>query len=159
MPGGDDDVVDLGHLGELLGDLDELVALAADADHRHLVEAELERVGDADDLEDAALDEPVGAGADRRLGDAELGGDLGERPAAVGLEVLDDPLVERRDLVGARARSRAGCADCGLAGSWPGMLARVRAVPSALPAAADADRVSRDRAPRGPAHGRGSRRS
>ena len=77
-----------------------LVALAADADHRHLVEAELERVGDTDDLEDAALDEPVRAGPDGRLRDAELGGDLGERPSAVGLEVLDDPLVERRHVVG-----------------------------------------------------------
>ena len=102
--GGDDDVVDLGHLGQVLGHLDELGALAADADHRHLVEAELERIGDADDLEDPALDQPVRPGADGRLGDAELGGDLGERPAAVGLEVLDDPLVERRDLVGARPR-------------------------------------------------------
>ena len=98
-PGGDDDVIDFGHLGEVLGDLDQLVALAADADHRHLVEAELERVGHADDLEDAALDEPVRPSADGGLGDPEVGRDLGERATPVGLEVLDDPLVERGDVV------------------------------------------------------------
>src|SRR5207249_8869917 len=74
-------------------------------DHRLLVEAELERVRDADDLEDPALDEPVRPGPHRGLADAELRGDLRERPAAVLLEVLDDPLVERRDLV---ARPRRG---------------------------------------------------
>ena len=112
-PGGDDDVVDLGHLGQVLGDLDQLVALAADADHRHLVEAELERVGDADDLEDPPLDQPVGPGPDGGLGHAEVGGDLGERPAAVGLEVLDDPLVERRDLVAGARPPPAGAATDG----------------------------------------------
>src|SRR3712207_9262298 len=45
------------------------------------------------------LDESVGARPDGCLGDAEIGGDLGERPATVLLEVLDDPLVERRHLV------------------------------------------------------------
>ena len=85
--------------------VDQLVALAADADHGHLLEAELERVGDADDLEDAALDEPVGPGAHGRLGHAEVGGDLGVRASAVGLEVLDDPLVEVGHLFGRRERS------------------------------------------------------
>src|SRR6478736_547708 len=92
--GGDDDVVDLGHVGYLLRDGHEPIALAADADHRHLLEAEFERVGDADDLEDAALDEAVRAGPDGRLGDAQIGCDLCERAPAVGLEVLDDSLVE-----------------------------------------------------------------
>jgi hypothetical protein len=63
------------------------------------VEPELERVRHADDLEDPALDQAVRASADGRLRDAEIRGDLGERPATVGLEVLDDPLVERRDVV------------------------------------------------------------
>ena len=81
--------------------------LALDPDHRPLLEPQLERVGDADDLEDALLDQPVGAGADGGLGDAEVGGDLGERPPAVLLEVLDDPLVEVRDLVRVPAVARA----------------------------------------------------
>ena len=72
MPGGDHDVVDLREGGHGLGHADEPVALAADADHRHLLEAELERVGHADDLEDAPFDEPVGPGAHRGLADAEL---------------------------------------------------------------------------------------
>src|SRR5262245_36033527 len=95
----DHDVVDFGHLGDLFGDRHEAVALAADTDHRHLLEAELERVGDADDLEDAALDEAVRARPDRSLAHAELGGDLGVGATAVSLEVLDDPLVELRDLL------------------------------------------------------------
>ena len=64
-----------------------------------------------DDLEDAALDQAVRPRPDRRLGHAEVGRDLGERPAAVGLEVLDDPLVEGRHVVvGAAvvARDRVG---------------------------------------------------
>ena len=60
---------------------------------------ELERVGDTDDLEDPALDQPIRAGPDRGLGDAELGGDLRVRSATVRLEVLDDPLVEVRHVV------------------------------------------------------------
>jgi hypothetical protein len=71
---------------------------AADPDQR-LLEAELARVGDAHDLEDAALDQPVRAGPDGGLGHAQLVGDLGERAPTVGLEVLDDPLVERRELI------------------------------------------------------------
>jgi hypothetical protein len=65
--GGDHDVVDFGHRRQLLGDLDQLRALAADPDHRHLVEPELERVRHADDLEDPALDQAVRASADSRL--------------------------------------------------------------------------------------------
>ena len=107
MPGRDDDVVDLGELRERLGDLHQPVALAADPDHRHLLEAELQRVGDADDLEDPALDEAVRPRADGGLGHAEVGRDLGERPAAVLLEVLDDPLVEVRHVVRAERAGRA----------------------------------------------------
>ena len=70
------------------------------------MEAELERIGHADDLEDPPLDEPVRPGAHGRLAHAELGGDLGERAPAVLLEVLDDPLVELGDLV-----ARAGPGD------------------------------------------------
>ena len=57
-------------------------------------------------LDDPPLDEPVRARADGRLGDAELGGDLGERPPTVLLEVLDDPLVELGDLVDRRSAER-----------------------------------------------------
>ena len=72
---------------------------------------ELERVGDADHLEDAAFDQPVRPGADGGLGHPEVEGDLGERPATIRLEVLDDPLVERRDvLAGARGRGRGAAA-------------------------------------------------
>src|SRR5258708_30446203 len=56
-PGRDDDVVDLGHLGAAGSDLHQAVGLAADADHRHLLEPELERIGHPDDLQDAALDD------------------------------------------------------------------------------------------------------
>ena len=69
------------------------------------MEAELEWVRDADDLEDAALDESIGPGADGGLGHAEVGRDLGVRPAAVGLEVLDDPLVQLGDVLPGTGRS------------------------------------------------------
>jgi hypothetical protein len=72
------------------------------------VETDLQRIGDADDLEDAAFDEPVRASPDGRLGHAEVGRDLGERPAAILLEVLDDPLVERRELLVPRSTGGAG---------------------------------------------------
>ena len=88
----------------VLRDSHESIALAADADHRHLLEPELERVGHADDLQDATLDEPIGAGAHRCFGHAEIGRDLGVRPPPVRLEVLDDPLVEVGDLL-SRPRS------------------------------------------------------
>ena len=101
-----DQVGDLGEGGDRLGDLQEPVGLAADADHRLLVEAELERIGDADDLEDAPLDQAVGPGPDGRLGDAEVGGDPGEGPAPVLLEVLDDPLVELGDVDARRGTVR-----------------------------------------------------
>src|SRR3954452_793041 len=119
--GGDDDVVDLREGCDLAGDLHELLGLAPDADHRHLVKAELERVGHADDLEDPALDEPVRPGAYRGLRHAEIGRDLGERAATVLLEVLDDPLVERRDVLGSSARSTAGL------GHFPGVALGARA--------------------------------
>src|SRR5215204_5962861 len=90
--GGDDHVVGLGEGGHLLRDLEQPRRLALDADHRPLLEPQLERVGDADDLHDAAFDEPVRAGPDGGLGHAEVRGDLRERLPAVLLQVLDDPL-------------------------------------------------------------------
>ena len=53
-------VVDLVHAGELVGDLLH-VAVAAQADHGLAPEAELERVGDRDDLHDAGLVQPLDA--------------------------------------------------------------------------------------------------
>src|SRR5450756_1365848 len=78
--------------------LQELGRLAAHPDHRLLLEAELERVGDADDLEDAACDEAIGVRTHRCFRDAEGRRDLREGAAPVQLEMLDDPLVELRDL-------------------------------------------------------------
>src|SRR5512146_163559 len=97
-PGGHHDVVDLRHLGKGIGDLEEPAGLAADPNER-LLEAQLPRIGDADDLQDPALHEAVRAGADGGLGHAERRGDLGEGPTAVRLEVLDDSLVELAELV------------------------------------------------------------
>src|SRR5262249_41938579 len=70
----------------------------------HLLEPQLERVGDADDLQDPPLDEAVRASPDGGLRHAKLRGDLGERPAAVLLKGLDDSLVEIADLVAGAAR-------------------------------------------------------
>jgi hypothetical protein len=63
------------------------------------VETEFEWIRDPDDLEDVALDQSIRPGPDRGLGDTEISRDLGKWTAAVSLEVLDDPLVERRDVV------------------------------------------------------------
>src|SRR5215210_3874767 len=106
-PGSDDDVVDLREFRDRVGHIEETVALAPDADHRLLLEPELERVGDADDLEDSALDEPIRPGSHRGLRHPEVGRDLGEGPPAVLLEVLDDPLVECRDVVDPAVRGDA----------------------------------------------------
>ena len=103
--GGDDHVVDLGHLGELLGDLDQLslsqripiIAIWWKPSLSGSVTPTTWRM--------PRSIEPVRPGPDGRLGHAEIGGDLGERPAAVGLEVLDDPLVE---VATRRRRPRTG---------------------------------------------------
>jgi hypothetical protein len=91
------------------------------------VEAQLERVGDTHDLEDAALDQAVRPCPDGRLRDAEISCDLREGPSAVGLEVFDDALVERRDLIvratGRGARPRTGRARSYFAGfGRPGLV-------------------------------------
>ena len=98
--GGDHDVVDLGELGEGVGDRLERAA-DPDADHRLPGEAELERVGDRDDLHHAAVDQPLDALPDRGLGQADHLADGGVRAPTVLLELLDDRLgdvveVERR---------------------------------------------------------------
>src|SRR4029079_11153229 len=87
-----------GEGGDLLRNLDEPCGLAPDPDHRPLLETQLERIGDADGLHDPALDEPVRAGANGRLRHPQVRCDLRERPPAVLLAVLDDPLVALRDL-------------------------------------------------------------
>src|SRR5207253_8439814 len=61
-------------------------------------EAQAERIGDADDLEDVVCGEACIAGADRPLGDPDARGDAAERLAAVLLQRLDQPPVELVDL-------------------------------------------------------------
>jgi hypothetical protein len=87
--GGDDHVVDLGHVGDLLRDgLD--VSLAGDPDHRLAGEAHLERIGDRDDLHDAGIQQPLHPLADGGLGEPDGLPDRRVGPAAVLLELLDD---------------------------------------------------------------------
>jgi hypothetical protein len=72
-------------------------------------------------LEDVVLDQPRVPRADRRLGDSESCGDAAERLAAVLLERLDQPAVERVDRARPRDRAaptlvgslRASCCCCG----------------------------------------------
>src|SRR6185503_10276813 len=85
-------------------------AAGADPDHRDRFEAEAERVRHSGDLEDVVLAEPLVARADRRLRDADLGGDAAERLAAVLLQRLDQPLVDPVEM-----RGRADCAPTSLA--------------------------------------------
>ena len=89
--GGDHDVVDLVELGERVGHRLERAG-HPDADHRLAREAELQRVGDRDDLHHAAVDEPLHPLADRGLGEADHLADRGVGAAAVLLELLDDRL-------------------------------------------------------------------
>jgi hypothetical protein len=60
-------VRDLGQCCDFFGRPHQLGTVTADAAHRHLVKAELERIGHAHDLQDSASDEAVGAGMDGRL--------------------------------------------------------------------------------------------
>ncbi len=78
-------------LGELVGDTVE-VALDADADHGLAGEADLERIGDRDDLHDPRVEQPLDPLAHGGLGQADGLADRGVRPAAVLLELLDDRL-------------------------------------------------------------------
>ena len=57
------------------------------------MEAEFERIGDADNLQDAALNEPIRACADRCLGDTQIANDLGVSEAAV--RARTNRLIER----------------------------------------------------------------
>jgi len=110
LPGGDDDVRRFVPAGDLLGDLLRRPG-GADPDHCLGLEAEPERVRDPGHLEDVVLTQPGIAGADRRLRDAERGGDAAEGLAAVHLQRFDDPLVDRVDATGAAhgpARSAIG---------------------------------------------------
>ena len=78
--GGDHDVVDLVERGERVGDLAG-VAAGADADHRLAGEADLHRVGDADDLQDAGVEQPLHPLADGGLGQPDGGRRSGRRDA------------------------------------------------------------------------------
>jgi glyoxalase superfamily protein len=90
---GDHDVAGLVPLRDLVGDGLRRAA-GADPDHRDRLEAEPERVGHAGDLQDVVLAEALVARTDRRLRDAQVGGDAPERLAAVLLQRLDQPLVD-----------------------------------------------------------------
>jgi hypothetical protein len=90
-PGCHDDVVDLRHPRQRVGDrLD--VALGADPDHRLPGEAELERVGHGDDLHHAAVEQTLYALPHSRLGQPDGLPDRGVRHPAVLLQLLDDAL-------------------------------------------------------------------
>src|SRR5205823_2539390 len=67
------------------------VPLALDANHGLTAEAERHRVGDRDDLHDAAVDQPLDPLPDRGLGQADRLADCRVGPPAVLLELLDDP--------------------------------------------------------------------
>ena len=97
-------------LDELVGDLLQ-VAVAADADHGLAAEAEHQRVGHRDDLHDAGLLQPLHALPDGGLGQPDRLADRRVGLAAVGLQLLDDPLgdlVERRRDDGAAAARAVG---------------------------------------------------
>jgi len=87
-PRGQHHVVDLVHAGHLVGDLLH-GAVAAQADHGLAPEAELERVGDRDDLHDAAVDQPLDPLAHRRLGQPDRLADRRVGPPPVRLQLLD----------------------------------------------------------------------
>lgn len=105
-PGGQDDVVDLGHLRQLLRDRVE-VALGVDADHRLPGEAKLHRIGDRNDLHDPVVDEPLHPLAHRRLGEAHRLADSGVRHPAVSLQLFDDAFGDRVERHGRRVRTAA----------------------------------------------------
>jgi hypothetical protein len=96
--GGDHHVVDLVHGHELVGDRFEL-AHRLDPDHRLAGEAQLEGVGDRDDLHHAAVGEPLHPLPYGRLGQADHLADGGVGPAAVLLELLDNGLGDLVEVV------------------------------------------------------------
>jgi hypothetical protein len=103
--GGDDHVVHLVQAGQRLDHRLE-VALGLDPDHRLPGEAELQRVRHRDDLHHAGLDQSRHSLAYGSLGKSDRAGDPRVRPAAVGLQLLDDRL---RCVV----QTRPGCVGCG----------------------------------------------
>ena len=93
LSGGDDDVVGLLQLRDLLGHL-LWSAGRSDAYERHRLEAESERVRHRGHLKNAVVAEALVARADRRLGDAELAGDPAERVSPVPLQRLDQGAID-----------------------------------------------------------------
>jgi hypothetical protein len=85
-------VVDLGDGCDPVGDVPE-ITVGLDGDHRLAVKAHGERIRHGDDLDHATFDEPLRALPHRCFGEPHLTRDLGVRPAAVLLELLDDRLV------------------------------------------------------------------
>ena len=67
-------------------------AVDVDPDHRLAAEAELQRVGDRDDLHDAGVGEPLHPLAHGGLGEPDRLADRGVGAAAVLLQLLDDRL-------------------------------------------------------------------
>jgi hypothetical protein len=97
---GDHHVVDRGDLREPVRGVLQL-RRCAQADHRLAGEAQLERVGDRDDLHHARVQQPLHPLAHGRLGQPHRAADRGVGPATVLLQLLDDPLgdvVEQRVL-------------------------------------------------------------
>ena len=90
-------------------------ALDVDPDHRLPAEAELEGVGDGDDLHDPGLGEPLHPLAHGGLGEADRLADRGVGATAVLLQLLDDRLG---DLVedGALPRGAPGGVAAAMAG-------------------------------------------
>ena len=87
----DHDVVDVGEFGEPVGDTFE-VAGRPDADHRLSREAQLQGVGDSDDLHDARVEHALYPLPDRRLRQPHSLADRRVRPSPVLLQLLDDLL-------------------------------------------------------------------
>src|SRR5207237_9604563 len=90
LAGSDHDVVRLRPLGDLVRD-DTRRSRGLDADER-LLEAEPERVRNADDLEDPLARQPPVPRADGSFRDTDSSGNRAERLAAVALQRLDYPL-------------------------------------------------------------------
>src|SRR5439155_19271132 len=89
----DDHIARFIPLGDLVGDGLRRPG-GADAYHSLRVEAELERVRNAGDLQDVSVAETRVPRANRRLGDSDLGRDATKRLASVLLQRLDDALVD-----------------------------------------------------------------
>ncbi len=80
--------------GNLLRSLQQSLTLYANTDHARQGEAQLDRVGDGDDLHDMRVDEVSDALAHAGLRDAQIGGDSGEGAAPILLQRLDNALID-----------------------------------------------------------------